>query len=435
MTLKLALRGLWRHKLRTIFTLIAVACGHLLLLVYMSLHTGGHGKMIELGIRQGNAGHVVIQATGYQQSRAVELLVPDSKAIKEAIARLVPRALVLRRAFGAGLARSSSDAVGVMFAGVEPTSERSISGVASHMRQGVYLDKDTNELWCARKSHANRPQVQRVVIGEQLAKTLRIQLCDKLILDTQGLGDQEAAQFRVVGIFKTGNADLDGFFVQMPLADAQQILHLDGGVHQLALFVESAKQSAALAQTIRHARDDQGRLLLAAHGDMEALTWDEALPEVAEFVWLDASSGWIFMIIIFVIIAIGVLNTMLMSVMERTREFGVMRALGMHPFSVLRLVLAEGFVIGILGITVGMVLATPILYYVQTTGIDLTAFAEGAADTIEMGGMTMSVMYGKTSSGQILFAAIAVFGMAVTSATYPAIRAARLPILRAIHNV
>lgn len=436
MTLKLVLRGLWRHKLRTAITLFAVIFGHFLGLIFIAMNGGGHITMIELGLRQASAGHVVLQAPGYQQSRSVELLVPDAAALRAEIEAALPRAKTAMRVFGGGLARTSSDSVGVLLAGVESGREKALSEIPRTVRRGVYLgasaeeisaaEEKEKELWCARPVVEGSPGIRQIVVGEQLARTLKLSLCDKLVLDVQGMGSRESEQFRVVGVFKTGNADLDAFAVHIALADVQRLLHVNSDVHQIAIFVDSVEQSAATAEKLRSTLSAKHRR------SAEVLTWDEALPEMAEFMWIDEASAWVFLIILYLIVAIGVVNTMMMSVMERTRELGIMRALGATPWRIMRLVLAEGAVIGVIGVVVGTALAMPILSYLATTGIDLTSYTEGGA--MEAGGVAMTVITAKITTREIINAAVAVFLMAVGAALYPALRAARIRVLKAIYR-
>ena len=127
---KLALRGLWRHKVRSLLTLIAIAFGHFMLIVFLGLGDGMHEEMIEVGVRQGSAGHVVVQSKGYQEERAVELLVPNAERIRRTIKTVLPRAKVVLRAFGGGLAKTADNVTGVLFAGVESRLEGAISRMA-----------------------------------------------------------------------------------------------------------------------------------------------------------------------------------------------------------------------------------------------------------------------------------------------------------------
>ena len=435
MTLKLVLRGLWRHKVRTIITAASLVVGHLLGLVFIALNGGGHEMMVELGIRQGSAGHVVLQAPGYQKQRSVELLLPNPEQLARQVRAALPKARVTMRAFGAGLARSSSGSVALMLAGVVPRSERELSEMPKHIKRGVYLGvvpggtapAAADPLWCARSQPAGRPRVRPIVVGAELAKTLHLELCDKLVIDAQGLGSRESGQFRLVGIFKTGSSDIDSAFAQIEIGDMQQLLHLGEGVHQIAIFVADAAASSPALQVLRSRRDPS----LAAHSEL--LGWKEAMPELAEFIWLDEAGGWIFLLILYLIVAIGIVNTILMSVMERTRELGIMRALGAGPLRILQLILAEGLVLGLFGVVLGTLLALPLLHYLATVGIDLTQYTEGGA--MEAGGVAMTVMTARITPMEVLWAGLAVCGMAVVAAIYPAARAARMGLIRAIYQL
>jgi lipoprotein-releasing system permease protein len=432
LSFKLALRGLWRHRLRSGVTLVVIAFGHFMLIVFMALSDGVHEQMIEVGLRQGTAGHVVVQARGYQQERAVELLVPAPNAVRNTIAQALPGAEVVLRVYGGGLARTAENAVGVLFAGVEPGREERVSDLPNRITRGVYLgasaeairraEQRPGELWCARGDGPG-VRVHPVVVGAELARTLRIGLCDKLVLDAQGLAEVESAQLRVVGLFETGQSDLDGFFLHLELPAAQRLLHLGEGVHQVAVFLESSAGAAAAAREIR------ARL----RADLAVLPWDEAMPELAEFIWLDDASYYIFVVILFLIVGIGVLNTVLMSVMERTRELGLLRALGATPGRTFRLVLLEALLLGFLGIAVGWILALPVHHHLESTGLDLGLFVEGG---FHGGGVAVSgVVRAKLHAGSAGVATLSIWGMALLSAIYPAARAARLHVLKAIHDV
>ena len=446
LSLKLALRSLWRHKVRTGITLGAIMFGHFLGLIFLAFNDGGHELMIELGIRQGRAGHVVVQAKGYQKTQAVELLVPDPEKVRQIVKKHVPKSRVVLRAFGGGMARTANDAVGVMFAGVEPRHERHVADLADKVIQGVYLgsakgaiDKAERKeqkrlskagekakedpLWCARPAARNAPERKQVVIGAQLAKTLNVGLCSKIILDVQGMGSREQDNYRVVGIFKTGSVDLDGFFIHLKLAEVQRLLHIGEGVHQVAIFVGSVKQAKPAAALLKGPIESSR---------LEVLPWDKAMPEMAEFIWLDEASGYIFMLILYLIVGIGVLNTVLMSVMERTREFGVMRALGAGPWRIVLLVIMEGALLGLLGVVFGSLVSWYPIHYIETVGIDISAMSGGA---MEAGGVVLTVIKGKLYLSGAFWAGFGVFCMALAAAIYPAIRAAKVQVLKAIHTV
>lgn len=435
LTVKLALRGLWRHKVRTAITLAAVSFGHCLGLVFVTVNDGGHEQMVELGVRQGRAGHVVVQAKGYQQTQSVERVVANPARVETEIHKALPDVKVAPRVFGGGLARTAADSVGVFFSGVDPPVERTVNLMAKRMVRGVYLgaspaaitaaekrEKKPGALWCARPPGPGDPPRTPVVVGALLAKTLNLDLCSSLVLDAQGMGTRESMKLQVVGIFRYGSTDLDGSFVSLRLPDAQRMLHLGQSVHQVAIFAKSLHETERTRAAVAAAVTDPSLVVLP---------WDKAMPELAEFIWLDKGSGYVFLIIVYLIIGIGILNTILMSVMERTREFGVMRAIGASPWRVVWLVIGEGALIGLLGVIIGTVTGMPIVHYLETTGIDLSQMSEGA---MEMGGMVMTVMKGKLYASSAIWASVGIFGMAVAAAIYPAIRAAKVQVLRAIHQ-
>ena len=431
---KLAFRGLWRHKIRTGITLMAIAFGLFMMIVFMGMSDGSHEQMIELGVRQASGGHVVVQADGYQEERAVELLVNDPEKIRKRIMATKPRAKTVFRAFGGGLAKTSSNVAGLLFMGVEPRRERHISDLPGRIVKGVYLhaglkaikgaEKKPKALWCARPPRPGVLPISQAVLGVQLAKTLKIGLCGKLVIDAQGLADRESAQFRVVGLFKTGNSDLDSSFAQLPIADVQRLLHLGKRVHQVSVFVGAAAQGKMAAKVLRKA---------IANPELKVLPWDKALPELAEFIWLDDASMYVFIIIIFVIVGIGVLNTILMSVMEQTREFGLMRALGAGPWRIVGIVMTEAALLGVLGVIVGLAAGLPLNNYFETTGIDINKLVEGG---FEGAGVAITgVIHSKLYLSSAVLGTLSVFGMALVAAVYPAIRAAQIKVLKAIHHV
>lgn len=425
MNLKLVLRGLWRHKLRSFITIFSVVAGHAFGLVFVAFNGGGHELMVEIGVKQGSAGHIVIQEKGYQDEKAIELLVHDSDAIKKRISNVLPHAEYTARAFGNGLARSSSASVGVMMMGIEK-SEKGLSTISENLKSGIYIGdtlkkKADDKNWCLEKHQLEK--INPIVIGAQLAKTLKLDLCSKLVIDAQGLGSRESMQFRVTGIFKTGSTDIDAFIAQLRLQDLQKLLTIEKGVHQVAIFLPSAKKVPSALKKLKKELDSQSH---------EILPWDKAMPEMAEFIWLDETSGWITLIILYLIIAIGIINTMLMSVMERTRELGIMRALGSRPSRIVLLIFSEGLIIGFIGIILGSLFAWPILHHYNTVGLDMRQFTEGGA--IEAGGVAFSIIKTKISLVEVGQAALAVLAMCLVATIYPAIRAAKLSILKAIYR-
>jgi len=167
--------------------------------------------------------------------------------------------------------------------------------------------------------------------------------------------------------------------------------------------------------------------VLRDDSSLAVLTWDKAMPEMAEFIAMKKSSGWVFIFIVMLIMAIGVLNTVLMSVMERVREFGVMRALGAGPGRILGLVLTEGALLGLLGVTLGLLISWPLIHYLETTGIVYPKPMSAV-------GVTVTSIKARLELSTLVYFSLGLFLTTVAATLMPALRAARVKVLSAVHQ-
>ena len=210
----------------------------------------------------------------------------------------------------------------------------------------------------------------------------------------------------------------------IPLKQAQRFLSFGKSVTQVAVFAD-LERSKPLALKIGRA--------LASEKDLEVLDWEGALPMMAQFIWLDDLGMWILLMIIFAIVAAGVTNAVLMSVMERTRQFGVLKALGMGPGKITQLILTEAALVGLMAVAVGLATGLPLNHLMETQGLDIAAFV--GEQGFDAGGVAITGrMYGKLYPISIAWTACTVFLLTVFAAVYPAIRAARIVPVEAIHR-
>ena len=404
--IKLAGRNLFRQTRRTIITLLAIAGGLSMMLLSVNVNEGVHVAMLEQGISK-QAGHVVIQAEGWQDDREAEQVVPDHAAAKAALQAAAPDATVLSRAFLGGLVTSSTNAVGIAAMGVEPSAEAAVTDWDEKIKEGAWLSDDDD---------------RGIVLGHKLADALGVDLGDKVVLMVQGPDDVESRLFRVAGTMATGSAEMDGFYAVVHLEAAQELLLAPGGAHQVSAHIPGAEVVDDVAAAVQ------------APAGTEALTWQQAVPELVEFVKLDESYNHGFMFIIGIIVTIGVLNTVLMSVLERIREFGVMLAVGMTPLRVAVLVLTEGLILGTLGAALGFLAGTGMSYPLVTDGLDYTEML--GAETMDVGGVTIDTVFYAIFDWEVMavYAAMAV-GFVVLSSIYPAIKAAGLKPVDAMRHI
>lgn len=412
---KIAWRNLWRNPRRTLLTALALGLGLALLLISLGLGDGGHEQLIANGVKLGG-GHVVVQAKGYQDTRSQDLLLPawvvsateellHAGAMKHSLQGVSPRLLA------SGLLSSAANASGVGIFGVIPEEERSVSLIPQRMVEGSYLSD-------------GRPS--GVVIGAELARKLEVRVGSKVVLMTQAVqpprseaadgseGEIQSALFRVAGIFRTGLQAVDAYVIHLPLPKAQELLGAPDQVTQAAIFLKREDDSPLVAMRLREQ-------LIGAPA--EVLTWRETMAELAQFVWLDDAFNYVMNSIVLVMVGLGLLNTVLMAVLERRYEFGVYAALGLRPGQLMGIVICESLALGMISLALGLTLGLSVHHYFATSGLDLRWFTETNLPTA--GTVLDPILYSRLSLRRVAWSVGIVFVMAAVISFYPALKAAR----------
>ena len=285
----------------------------------------------------------------------------------------------------------------------------------------------------------------RVFIGTELARILKLELGDRVFVMTQTLDGMAAEVYlQVGGIIKTGTNLYDRGRVYMHIADLQRFLHVGGRVHEVALAACKASGAKELAVGVRKVLADAGLApvveikdaakqqpaapRVAAAGEasptlMKAEAWDELRPDIKSILQLNEVSTAIMVFIIFIVAALGVINTMLMAVFERTRELGMLKAIGLSGGKVLALILIETLLLVIASSVVGIGIGLGLDAYMIVYGLDLSMVTEG----ISIGGVGMNpVIHAAITLEGVLVPAITLSFICFLGAFYPAARAARM---------
>ena len=404
--LRIAWRNLWRRPLRTVLTVSTVSLGLSLLLISLGLGDGSHRQMIESGVRMGS-GHVVVAHRGYYEEGGLARFLSQEQWraaeswINENGARFGVQQTV-KRVFASGLVSSADGATGVQIFGIDPDEEARISTFAEKVKEGEFL-------------RPNRPQA--VVVGEGVARKLAVGLGGRVVLMAQSASSREIQSLllRVTGILRTGLEELDQSLLLMPLSTAQQFLGLGGGVHQLAVLLSQVRDADALAELDKAQLPDQ----------VEVLSWHEAHPELRDFIRIDDAGNYVFQFFIFLLIAFMVMNTILMSVLERGREFALLDALGLTPVRRFLMVLLEGASIGLLSTGAGFLIGYAVHLRLEEAGLPLDLFYSG--DLSAAGVVMDPIMYSSLSLQRITGSLSLVFGLTLALTIIPAWRAARAP--------
>jgi lipoprotein-releasing system permease protein len=418
LVLRLALRNSLRNRRRTLLAGIAICTSFALLIVFMGIGDGVHERMADIGVRMG-LGDVIVEQQGYTDDPSLDRLIPEPAPIREMLAHARGVVAVAPRLRADALVTSGATSVGVVLSGVDPGVESQVSKIdtpASMIAGSAILPRPTP-----------RPlgELPPAVIGAELASTLGVAVGDRITLTLRpvGGGDAHSGAYAVHGVFKTGVHDVDAFWVETTLADAQTLTRAGKGVTMLAAFLENVADSAAARERIT---------ATLTRRSVEVLSWMEAAPDLYSVIAVDDGGMYVMMAIVFIVAAAGILNTLLMSVLERTREFGVMLALGTTPGRVLAIVLGEALVLGIAATAAGLALGLAGNHYFATTGIDLKALM---GQNFEASGILMpSHFYAHLHLDKVAWSAGVILGLVMIGAAYPALRAARLEPVEAIRH-
>jgi len=407
--ISMAGRNLLRNARRTGITVLGISLGLALCQTVYNLNLGNYNSMLDSGIR-GASGHVVIQHAQWLDDPEIEHVVNDSTAIRDQLKADNPDALVTRRVLAGGLVTSPTNAVTVAVMGVDPEPEAELSRAARNVVDGEWLKPDDK---------------RGLMLGDTLAKRLGVGVKSRIVVmapNPEDPSESTSLLFRVRGIFHSGVEVLDNFSVMVSVKGAQPLLIGTDPAHQIAVIYDTdaqTQQGVAKAKTMDV-------------GEAAVLSWKEALPDLQAFIEVDTRTNEIFFMVLGFIVVLGVINTMLMSVLERVREFGVMMALGMRPKTLAGLVLLEGGLLGLASALVGTALGALFTYPLATTGLD---FSEAMGETMMVDGVAMdSLMFAQYAPDRMAIYASAAIAMTVLASAWPAFRVTRMRPIQAIQH-
>ncbi len=345
---RMAWRNLWRNPQRSLLSLAAIAFGVTLLVFSVGLQIGGYEQMIGNTVRL-LTGLAQVQRPGYLDAPRLRLDIPaarDLRARLEAgLRELAPGVVVAPRAQSFVLLSSERRSLGALLVGVDPRAEARLSSLPGTVHRGRYLRTG-----------------EEVVLGAALARNLGLAPGDEVtVLGSARDGSVVATVLTVVGVFESGARELDRSLAQMPLATFQDLFAMPDRVHALVL---GEAPLDALPELVRRTR-----ALLPPDPPLAVLTWEHIEPGVKQAIEMDFASGWLMYLILVLVITFSILNTFLMAVLERRREFGVLLALGFRHGRLLRLVLWEAALLTALGVLLGMALGAALVAYFAVHGI------------------------------------------------------------------
>jgi putative ABC transport system permease protein len=414
--LQLAWRNLWRNRRRTFITMAAIAFGYAMLLFVACLMAGLRWQMIQNGTCLVMS-QIQIHAPGYYPNRPLQKTLggrkgTDVSALLASISADRRVSAVAPRVYGYALLSAAHRSAGVELMGVVPDQEPKITTLNTQIAKGTYL---TTRL------------PKGVVIGDKLASTIGIGLNSEIVLLTQAAdGSMGNDVYTVVGILHTGLDAVDRGLVLMTLSSLQDLLHLaPARIHEVGIKLTHINAATKVAAALE--------LKLGKTLPVRVMAWPELAPELANYVQFNHGVTVVLFFIFFLVAVIGVMNTMLMAVFERTREFGMLMAVGMRPAQVIGLILTEAAGLGVASLVVGATLGVPLLWYLQVHGLDLGG---ATGEVVSVAGVVVGhLWYGRQDFPAYSEAAVGLAATALVSALYPAWRAAQLRPTEAMRKV
>ena len=406
-TLKIAWRNLGRNRKRTLLAIAAIALGQFTLVFVNCMMAGMYDDMLDT-ITGPLMGHVQVHHPDWREERAIDLAIPDLAKVSEQITALEDVKSLSPRIYAPVLVapgeKSASPALAeaAMIVGIDVIAETREDGIIDMLGPDEF------------------PGNGQVVVGKVLAQRLGIAVGDSLAVIGQDADEFPTSDlFEVSAVIRSMTDVVNRLGVVMAFEDAGTFLALEDHAHEIIIHGRTAKEAPVLAERIR---------ALPGLAKQEALDWREAAPQLVTMIEMKDWMDLIFVAILFVAAAAGIANTMTMSTFERTHEFGMLLAVGSRPLRIVRMVMLEAIILGLIGVAVGSVVGSALVIWTSHTGIDYAALTNARGEEVEIAfqGLSVSYMIYPTFEWRhINFGIVAVTLTSVLAALWPAWLAAR----------
>ena len=408
---RLAWRNIWRRKRRTMITAFSIGFGVMLAVTFTGSGDYTYTNMIDMGASMG-MGHVTVEPVGYHLKPTLDKRLSGTNKLHEKIISLDGVANATVRVTGQAMFASARKIVGGAFIAVDPAFETEANNLLMRSIVEGSLFSDIGG--------------RGIVIGSRLAKKLQVKIGKKVVYTTTDTNGEIVSDIaRVSGIFTTGIDMVDGVMALLPMRSVQRTLNYGPDeATVIAVLIKDQRHAEAMANEIAALPEAQ---------DTAVLTWKKSQPDLAGVIAFDKAGNYISQFLVGLLIAVGILNTMLMSVLERTREFGVMMAVGMSPGVLFRLVMVESFWLAIVGLLFGIIITAPWYYFLYHTGID---FSGAFGSDFSYGGVIVDPVFkARLFKESVVAILTGLFTLTLLAGLYPAWRAGRIPPVESLKTI
>lgn len=404
MLIQIAWRNVWRNRTRSLVIIAAVVIGLWGGIFSNAFMQGMSDQQIYSSIHT-ETGHLQINEPGFLLNHDMQLHIDDADSLVTDIKK-IPEVQVVAAAIQlTAMASTASSSAGIMVNGIDPSAGSQVSDLSTLLTQGDYFKSDRNN---------------QAVIGEQLAEKLKVKLHSRIILTLQtSSGDIIYGAFKVEGIYRTHNSDFDKEMIFVHRKD-------------LVSLINFPADAASVITVLLHKNDDTKNVAAIIRKEFpgkQVQTWIQLSPMLQLLSGTIMQMTIIFVGIILIALAFGIINTMLMAVMDRTREIGMLLSVGMKPSKVFSMIMLETIFLSLTGAIIGVVVSIATVYWFGKTGINLSIIAEG----INALGYS-SIVYPAVRADFYLVLSVMVIVIAIVAGIFPARRAIRLKPAEAVRG-
>ncbi len=403
-----AWRNIWRNARRSLITAFAMAVSVSLCMALIVINDGFYSVFFEVMVSE-QLGHVQVQNTEYAKTKSIYETIDNSDSVLKDIKSVKETTSLTGRLYSSGLVSSGDNSSGAQITGIKPADEREVTTLYKQIEKGAYLSDKANK---------------EVIVGIDLFDDLKLEIDGELFLMSQGVDGSPAYDlYTVVGMYKSGSVIKDKG-IQMHVSDLQNLMLMEDKLHEIVVLTSAEEAIPSLSTSLKEK--------LSAESNIGVKTWWETSPQTKEMMAFRDVGSFIFLGIVFFIAGFGILNTMLMSVFERTRELGVIKALGLRPLNMVYLIVVESIFLSGIAASMGLLLGSFFAYLLVTNGIDMSG---GTGEPLKMLGASLDPrMKGVIKLDFLMLPVVFLFLISVCASLWPAIRAARLNPVEAIRS-
>ena len=404
MLVKISWRNVWRNGLRSGVVITSIALGIWAGLFVISVSSGLNEQRTADAINT-SISHIQLHQPEFKEDNNVKFRIENIDAVTNQLQNDEEVKAFTKRVILSGMVSSSTGGYGVRISGVEPEMEMQVTTMHDKVEEGDFLEGDKQNL---------------IVIGTRLAKKLKVRMRSKIVLTFQkDNGDIVAGAFRVAGLYKTSSSKADELNVFVRASDVNRLLEENAGYHELAVLLHNS-------DNVKPEADE----LQSAFPNLKVETWQQIAPELGYADEMMKQILYIIIGIILLALSFGIINTMLMAVLERRRELGMLMSVGMNKTKVFLMIVVETIFISMVGGPLGVLLGYLTVTYFGSVGIDLSIVGKGLE---EFGISTM--IYPSLEPSFYLNVTVMVLVAALLSSIYPAIKALQLKPAEAVRAI